>query len=96
MELVSHVGRVESRFSLFGDSVRVSARLVHGLHQTYRRHRNRFGCTRWDSLVTRLKWKLGSVRLGIVLLLMQDWCTVCVERTVGLEIVLEANDGTPR
>jgi hypothetical protein len=36
--------------------------------------------------VTRLKWKLGSVRLEIVLLLMQDWCTVCVERTVGSEI----------
>jgi hypothetical protein len=46
--------------------------------------------------VTRLKWKLGSVRLEIVLLLMQDWCTVCVKRTVGLEIVLEAPDGTPR
>jgi hypothetical protein len=27
---------------------------------------------------------------------MQDLCTVCVERIVGLEIVLEAPDGTPR
>jgi hypothetical protein len=45
--------------------------------------------------VTRLKWKLGSVLLEIVLLLMQDWCTVCVDRTVGSEIVLEATDGTP-
>jgi hypothetical protein len=44
----------------------------------------------------RLKCKLGSVRLEIVLLLMQDWCTVCVEHTVGSEIVLEAPDGTPR
>jgi hypothetical protein len=33
---------------------------------------------------------------GAVLLLLQDWCTVCVERTIGLEIVLEAPDGTPR
>jgi hypothetical protein len=40
--------------------------------------------------VTRLKWKLGTVHLEIVLLLMHDWCTVCVERTVGSEIVLEA------
>jgi hypothetical protein len=31
-----------------------------------------------------------------VLLLMHDWCTVCVEHTVGSEIVLEAPDGTPR
>jgi hypothetical protein len=44
----------------------------------------------------RLKWKLGSVHLEIVLHLMQDWCMVCVERTVGTEIVLEAPDGTPR
>jgi hypothetical protein len=35
MELVSDVGRVESRFSPFGDIVSVSARLEHGLHQTY-------------------------------------------------------------
>jgi hypothetical protein len=40
--------------------------------------------------------KLGSVRLVIVQLLMQDWSTVCVEHTVGSEIVLEAPDGTPR
>jgi hypothetical protein len=46
--------------------------------------------------VTRLKWKLDSVRLEIVLLLMQDWCSVCVECSVGSEIVLVAPDGTPR
>jgi hypothetical protein len=44
----------------------------------------------------RLKCKLGSVRLEIVPLLMQDWCTVYVEHTVGSEIVLEASDETPR
>jgi hypothetical protein len=36
------------------------------------------------------------VHLDIVLLLMHDWCTVRVERTIGSEIVLEAPDGTPR
>jgi hypothetical protein len=59
--LASDMGRVEFRFSPFGDSVSVSAREVHDLHRTYHRHRNRFGRTRWDSYVTRLKWKLGSV-----------------------------------
>jgi hypothetical protein len=93
--LVSDMGRVESRFSPFGDGVSVSARQVHDSHRTYHRHRNRFGRTRWDSLVTWLKWKLGSVRLEIVLLLTHDWCMVCVKHTVGLEIVLEAPDGTP-
>ena len=46
--------------------------------------------------MTRLKWKLVLVLSDIVLILMQDWCMVCVERTIGLEIVLEAPDGTPR
>ena len=37
-----------------------------------------------------------SVRLEMVLVLVQDWCTVCAERTKGSEIVLDAPDGTPR
>ena len=32
----------------------------------------------------------------ILLILRQDRCTVCVERTIGSEIVLDAPDGTPR
>jgi hypothetical protein len=47
--LVSDMGRVESHFSPFGDSVSVCARQVHGLHRTYHRHKNHFGRTRWDS-----------------------------------------------
>jgi hypothetical protein len=47
--LVSDMGRVESRFSPFGDSVSVNARQVQGLHRTYHRHINCFGRTRWDS-----------------------------------------------
>jgi hypothetical protein len=43
----------------------------------------------------RLKWKLDSVRLEIVLNLMQDSCMVCAERTIGSEIVLDAPDATP-
>jgi hypothetical protein len=33
--------------------------------------------------MTRLKWKLDSVPLEIVLILTQDRCIVCVERTRG-------------
>jgi hypothetical protein len=44
----------------------------------------------------RLKWKLDSVCLEIVLILTQDRCTVCAERNIGSEIVLDALDGTPR
>jgi hypothetical protein len=37
---------------------------------------------------------LVLVCLEIVLILMQDRCTVCVERTIGSEIILDASDGT--
>jgi hypothetical protein len=45
---------------------------VHGLCETYH----------------RLKWKLVSVCLEIVLILTQDRCTVCAKRTIGSEIIL--------
>ena len=44
----------------------------------------------------KLVWKLVSVGLEIVVVLTQDRCMVCVERTIGSEIVWDAPDGTPR
>jgi hypothetical protein len=41
------------------------------------------------------KWKLVSVHLEIVLVSAQERCTVCAERTIGMEIILGATDGTP-
>jgi hypothetical protein len=43
-----------------------------------------------------LKWKLVSDSLEIVLILMQDRCTVCAKHTIGLEIILDTTDETPR
>jgi hypothetical protein len=43
-----------------------------------------------------LKWKLVSVYLEIVQILMQDRYMVCAERTIGIEIVLYTPDGTLR
>jgi hypothetical protein len=40
--------------------------------------------------------ELCSVRLEIVQILTQDRSTVCTEHTIGIEIVLDALDGTPR
>ena len=37
-----------------------------------------------------------SVRLEMVLVLVQDRCTVCAKRSIGSDIVLDAPDGTPR
>jgi hypothetical protein len=38
-------------------------------------------------VLVRLEMELGSV---------QDRCVVCVKRTIGSEIILDAPDGTPR
>ena len=46
--------------------------------------------------MTILKWKLDSVYLEIVLILMQVRCTVSAECIIGSEVVLDATDGTPR
>jgi hypothetical protein len=58
MEFLGDVGHVKCNFGPFGDGVSVDARYVQDLPQTYHRLRNRFGCTQWYSLETRLKWKL--------------------------------------
>jgi hypothetical protein len=41
-------------------------------------------------------WNLILVRLEIVLVSVQDRYMVCTKRTVGLEIILDTPDGTPR
>jgi hypothetical protein len=43
--------------------------------------------------VTRLKWKLISIRLEIVLVSVQGRCTVCVKCTIVSKILLDALDG---
>ena len=40
--------------------------------------------------------KALSVQLEIVLILTQGRCIVCAEHTIGLEIILDAPDATPR
>ena len=36
------------------------------------------------------------VRMELVLVLVQDRCTVCAKRTIGSDIVYDAPDGNPR
>jgi hypothetical protein len=44
----------------------------------------------------RLRWKLVSVHLDIVLILTQHRCIVYAECTIGSEIILDTLDGAPR
>ena len=37
-----------------------------------------------------------SVHLEIVLVSVQERCTVCAKHTIGSEIILDTPDGTPR
>jgi hypothetical protein len=46
--------------------------------------------------VKKLNWMLVLVYLDIVLTLAEDRSTVCAERTVGSEIIVDALDGSPR
>jgi hypothetical protein len=41
-------------------------------------------------------WEPISALSEIVLILIQDWCTVCVEHTIGSKIVFDAPYGTLR
>ena len=53
---------VKARFCMFGDKANID--------------RNQFGCTRWNSLMMCGIWNLASVLLEIVLVLVEDMCTV--------------------
>jgi hypothetical protein len=46
--------------------------------------------------VTWVVWNLVLVRLETVFVSVQDRCTVCTEHTIGIKIILDAQDGTPR
>jgi hypothetical protein len=68
MELLGVTDLVESRIGPFRDGVSVVVRCTVCTKLT-NWLKNHFGDTRWYYLVMRLKWKLISVRLVIVLFL---------------------------
>jgi hypothetical protein len=96
MVLLGDVAEVEPRFRPFKGSANLDTRKVHVLFRTYHSLRNCFGRTRWNSKVTWVMWNLVLVHLEIVLVSVQERCTICAKHTVGLEIILRALDGTLR
>jgi hypothetical protein len=49
MVLLGDEAQMEAYFGSFGDSANLDLRWVHGLRLTYRKLRNYFGRTRWNS-----------------------------------------------
>jgi hypothetical protein len=96
MLLLRDVDHVETCFDAIGDSFNIDPRKVHDLRWMCHGHGNRFGHTQWYYYVMYVKWKLVLVRLGIVLVSVQDMYMVCAKCTIGLEIILDTPDGTPR
>ena len=94
MVLLGDEAQLDARFGPFGDSVNLDARSVHSLRRTYHTLGNRFGRTRWNSLLMWVMWNPRSVRLEMVLVLVQDRCTVYAKRTIRSDIVFDAPDGT--
>jgi hypothetical protein len=47
-------------------------------------------------MVLWVMWNIILVRLEIVLVLVQDRCTICAKHNIGSEIILDAPGGTPR
>jgi len=77
MKLLDDMCHMESCFGPFVDILSFSARKVNSLCLMHHSLRNHFRRTIWYSWVKRLKLKLGSVSLEIVLILMQGRCMVC-------------------
>jgi hypothetical protein len=46
--------------------------------------------------VTWVVWNFVLVRVETVLVSVRDRCTVSTEHTIGIEVILDAHDGTPR
>ena len=95
MQLLDDVYHMEYLFGLFRNSVSFGARYVYGLRLMHHSLKTILEAPVGTS-VKRLKCKLGLICLEIVLILMQDRCTVCMERTICLEINLDTPNRTPR
>jgi hypothetical protein len=91
MELLGDVRHVESRFGPFGDSANLDARWMHGIRRTYHRLRNHFWTHPMELLgdVGHVESRFGPFGDNV------NGCVVCTKHTIGLEIILDAPDGTP-
>ena len=87
MVLLGDVAQLEARFGPFGDSANLDARSVHGLCRMYHRLGKSFWTHPMELLGDVGHVESRLVRSEMVLVLVQDRCTVCAKRTIGPYIV---------
>jgi hypothetical protein len=83
MILLGDEAQVEACLSPFGDSGNLDARKVRCLCQMYHRLGNHVRTHLMELLIEWVMWSLVSVRLDIVLVSVQDRCTVCAKCAIG-------------
>ena len=95
MELLGDVGHMESHFGPFGDCqcrCKIGAWLAPNVPQAQKSF--------WMHPMALLGDESQVVacfgQFGDSVILTQDRCTVCSERTIGLEIILDTCNVTPR
>jgi hypothetical protein len=93
MILLDDEAQVEASFSPFGDSGSVDARKLHGLSNVASARKS---CWTHPMKLLGELWNLVLVRLETVLLSVQHMSRVCAECTIGLEIILDTPNDTPR
>ena len=95
MELLCDVGHVESHFRPFGDSVSVGCQIGSWFVPNVPLAQKSFWTHPMVLLGDEAQVKLDSVWFEIVLILMQDSCTVSAKCIRGSEFIMDAPDGTP-
>ena len=94
MVLLGDEAQVVTPFGAFGDSVILTQdRSTVCVERTIR---SEIVLDTLNSKVTWVIWNIASFRLETVLVSGQDRCMVRARHTTGLEIVLDAPDGTTR
>ena len=96
MELLDDEAQVEARFSTFGDSANIDARQVSGLRRTNHRLKKSFQMHPMLHIGDEAQAKAHFGPFEDSANLDARQVTVYAERTIGLKIILDTPNGTPR
>jgi hypothetical protein len=92
MVLLADVCHVEAYFYLFGDCVNLESQFALNVPRAWKSFQARLIVLLGD--IGQVEARLGP--FGVVLILTEDRCAVCVECTTSMEIFSGTPDGTSR